>query len=464
MTHDNPPASSAATSAPRILLTPLKSALVAGHAQRLQVLVRIQAPDAEPALAKERPPYHLALVIDRSGSMSGEPLFEAKRCAAHIIDRLKPDDRAALVQFDDHVRVLVPVQPVADRQVLRRALDAIHEGGMTNLHGGWEAGGRDLLEFVGQAGLSRVILLSDGNANQGLTDPARIAELCGQFADRGVTTSTYGLGRDFNEDLMVAMAKAGQGNHYYGETARDLFEPFAEEFDLLSNLYARKLRLTLGTPEGVQATLLNDYALEDPRGFPVARLPDLAWGAEAWALVQLDLPVPPEGQDPMPLLQVELTASDLDGHPIAFPEARLKLPALPTRVWEALLPDPLVLQRLHELEAGKLLEQARSAARRGDWQAIEGLLKEARQRFADNPWVRQVLEGLAELARQRDAARFGKEAVYSSRRMNTRLAAKDEAPYLSDEADVPAFLRRKQAQGRAQFRKGPEDKPPGKGE
>jgi Ca-activated chloride channel family protein len=188
--------------------------------------------------------------------------------------------------------------------------------------------------------------------------------------------------------------------------------------------------------------------VEDLRGFPVARLPDLAWGAEAWALVRLDLPVPPEGQDPMPLLQVELTASDLDGHPIAFPEARLKLPALPTRVWEALLPDPLVLQRLHELEAGKLLEQARSAARQGDWQAIEGLLKEARQRFADNPWVQQVLEGLAELARQRDAARFGKEAVYSSRRMNTRLAAKDEASYLSDEADVPAFLRRKQAQGK----------------
>lgn len=461
MTHDNPPASSASTPAPRILLTPLKSALVAGHAQRLQVLVRIQAPDANPALARERPPYHLALVIDRSGSMSGEPLHEAKRCAAHIIDRLKPDDRAALVQFDNHVRVLVPVQPVGDRQVLRRALETINEGGMTNLHGGWEAGSRDLLEFVGQAGLSRVILLSDGNANQGLTRADEIARQCGQLADRGVTTSTYGLGRDFNEDLMVAMAKAGQGNHYYGETARDLFEPFAEEFDLLSNLYARKLRLALGTPDGVKATLLNDYAVEDPRGFPVARLPDLAWGAEAWALVRLDLPVPPAGQDPMPLLQVELTACDLDGHPIAFPEARLKLPALPTRVWEALLPDPLVLQRLRELEAGELLEQARSAARQGDWRAIERLLKEARQRFADNPWVRQVLESLAELARQRDAARFGKEAVYSSRRMNTRLAAKDEAPYLSDEADAPAFLRRKQAQGKAQFRKGPEDTPPG---
>lgn len=449
MTHNNQPASIT----PQILLTPLKSALIAGHAQHVEVLIRVQAPDTNPTPAKDRPPYHLALVIDRSGSMSGEPLHEAKRCAAHIIDQLKPDDRASLVQFDNQVEILVPAQPVGDRKALHLALSGIQEGGMTNLHGGWEAGGQGLLEHVRQAGLSRVILLSDGNANEGLVDSNAIAIQCGQLADRGVTTSTYGLGRDFNEDLMVAMAKAGQGNHYYGETAQDLFEPFAEEFDLLSNLYARKLRLSLGTPEGIKASLLNDYTVEDLRGFPVVRLPDLAWGAEAWALVQLDLPVPPEGQDSMSLLQVELTATDLDGHPVAFPETRLKLPALSALVWEALLPDPLVLQRLHELEAGKLLEQARSAARHGDWQAIERLLKEARQRFADNPWIQRVLESLAELARQRDAARFGKEAVYSGRRMNTRLSAKDEAPTLSREAEAPAFLRRKSAQGKAQFRK-----------
>ena len=459
----NSSANTAANAAPRIILTPLKSALIAGHAQRVQVLVRIQAPDVNltnTAEIKQRPPYHLALVIDRSGSMSGEPLQEAKRCARHIIDQLKPDDRASLVQFDSRVQVLVPAQPVADRTALHRALQIIEEGGTTNLHGGWEAGGQSLLEYIQQAGLSRVILLSDGNANEGLTDPERIIQQCAQFADRGVTTSTYGLGRDFNEDLMVAMAKAGQGNHYYGATAQDLFEPFAEEFDLIANLYAGKLRLTLGTPEGIKVNLLNDYTVEDQRGFPVVRLPDLAWGAEAWALLQLEVPATSAGEEPITLLQVEVSASDLDGNPIAFPEAQLKLPALPAQAWEALLPDPLVQQRFNELEAGKLLEQARTAAQHGDWNRIERLLAEAKQRFADNPWVQEVLNSMAELARQQDQAHFAKEARYSSRRMNTRLAAKEEMASIASDGEVPAFLRRKAAQGKTQYRDGKDGKKP----
>ncbi len=440
---------------PTVLLTPLKSALVAGHDQCLPVLVRIQAPDADPSQVKERPPYHLALVVDRSGSMSGEPLMEAKHCAGYIIDQLKPADRAALVQFDSHVGVLAPAQLVGDRKALHAALASIHEGGTTNLHGGWEAGARQLAEFVREAGLSRVILLSDGNANEGLTDSSEIAAQCGQLADKGVTTSTYGLGRDFNEDLMVAMAKAGQGNHYYGETAKDMFEPFAEEFDLIANLYARQLRLSLGTLEGVQGTLLNDYVVEEHRGFPQVRMPDLAWGAEAWAIVELNVPAPKDGELTS-LLQVEVTAEDLDGKPVAFPPAQLKLLAVSPDTWDVLLPDALVRQRLNELEAARLLEQARAAAMRGNWQAIERMLDEARQRFADNPWVQQVLANMVDLARVQDQARFSKEVMFSTRRMHSRLSAKEEMLSLNQESQVPSFLRRKSAQGKAQFRKGPD--------
>ena len=104
-----------------------------------------------------------------------------------------------------------------------------------------------------------------------------------------MTTSTYGLGRGFNEELMVEMAQKGNGNPYYGDTAADLFEPFAEEFDLIANLYARHVRLSLTAPEGVKITLCNDYPVEEREGFPAIRLPDIPFGAEAWVLLELEI-------------------------------------------------------------------------------------------------------------------------------------------------------------------------------
>jgi len=444
---------------PRIRIHSLKPALIAGVAQKLPVLIRVQAPDPLATEKKARKPYHLALVIDRSGSMSGPPLADAVRCAKHIADQLEPTDTAALVVFDDRVQTLVPPRPVGDRQALHLALSRVHSGGSTNLHGGWQAGADGLLPAAGQAALARVILLSDGNANVGeITDPAGIAALCAQAAERGVSTSTYGLGSHFNEDLMVEMAKRGGGNHYYGDTAADLFEPFAAEFDFISALCARHVRLSLAAAPGVGIRLLNDYLVEGDAGFPVIRLPDIAFGAEAWALVELQIPAGLAGEGAGQLLQAAVTASTPEGEPLAFADATLTLPAMSAAAWETLLSDPLVLSRQSELAAGKLLEQARAAAEHGDWNAVERLLAEARQRFADQPWLIEVLESMAELARSRDTARFRKEALYSSRSMDSRTLSTHEAFYEdpATESASPSFLRRKKAQGKTEFGK-PDD-------
>jgi hypothetical protein len=95
--------------APQVVLTPLKPALIAGLAHTVPVLVRVQAPDADLSAVPVRQPYHLSLVIDRSGSMSGQPLQEAVRCSRHIVDRLLPTDVASLVTFD----VLLVASPAA---------------------------------------------------------------------------------------------------------------------------------------------------------------------------------------------------------------------------------------------------------------------------------------------------------------------------------------------------------------
>jgi len=107
-----------------------------------------------------------------------------------------------------------------------------------------------------------VILLSDGCANHGLLDHDQIYAQCAELARAGVSTSTYGLGHGFNEELMIGMARHGQGSSYYGQTADDLMDPFREEFELLNALCARRLRLEIAPAAGVKAKMLNDYVAD----------------------------------------------------------------------------------------------------------------------------------------------------------------------------------------------------------
>ena len=95
----------------RIVLAPRHAGLRAGEDNTLEVLVRVQAPDAPAGMATARPPQCVALVVDRSGSMQGRPLAEARRCAEFVVSRLRPVDAVAVLQFDNRVQRLWPAVP-----------------------------------------------------------------------------------------------------------------------------------------------------------------------------------------------------------------------------------------------------------------------------------------------------------------------------------------------------------------
>lgn len=433
----------------KLILAPRRAALLAGFDNQLDILVRLQAPDAPLEAKMERPLYGIGLVIDHSGSMAGRPLEEAKRCAAFVVDRMRVDDQISLVQFDNRVGMLCPTKPKADGRELMQAIAGIHEGGNTNLHGGWRAGADSLVDLAIAAGLRRVILLSDGCANEGVTDTNAITEQCRDLAAKGVTTSTYGLGANFNEELMVAMAKAGQGNHYYGDTADDLMEPFQEEFDLLANLCLKGLTLTASVPSGATVELLNDYAGSAQQGW---RLPDVAWGAEAWAVLRIRVPkemLPPEGQS-LPCIEVSVKGSDLDGNSVAVLPVGLALPALNSAAIGAVAENELVVRRLDELEAAGVLTRTREAARNRDWDSVDRLLAEAERRFAGNDWVASVVEAIRSVAKSRSRERFMKAGLYAASWFSQRLADKDESIELM-ESSKAMYLRRKRSRGKAEF-------------
>ncbi len=435
---------------PTLLATPRRPALLAEHDNTLEVLVRLQAPDA-PAELPQRNPLHLSLVIDRSGSMSGRPLAEARRCAEFVLDGLLPTDRLSLVVYDDDVDTLVPAVPVGDgREVIRRAIRQIADGGSTNLHGGWHQGVATLLPYVSPQSVSRVILLSDGCANAGLVEPQAIWQQCVEFAAAGIATSTYGLGSGFNEELMIGMARAGHGASYYGESADDLMDPFREEFDLLNALCARQLELQIETAAGVKVTMLNDYAAA---GDTAWRLPDLAYGGEAWAVLRFKVPkklvATGEGNAAgVTLGTIALRYTGIDGEPRAIQPQACALPVLPASAFGAISDDELVLRRMSELEAADLQVKARRAAMAGDWDTVMRLLRKAEKLGTDNPWIAAVVVELRKLAERRDEAMFAKASAYGSQRMQSRLAARDESGD-ANIAGAPTYLRRKSHQGRS---------------
>ena len=450
MNHPTPPQAPAAL-ATQVVLQPARAGLLEGQDTTVEVLLRLQAPhrpaDAAPVA---RQPQALALVIDKSGSMGGQPLEEAKRCARMVVERLHPDDRIALVEFDDRVRRLWPAVPRGDGQAQVAAIEAIVSGGSTDLHGGWHDGGQALTDVGGQ-GLKRVILLSDGCANQGETDLAVITGQCTHLAVQGISTSTYGLGEHFNEDLMVLMARAGGGNSYYGDKAEDLMEPFERELDLLDHLCLRDLRLTVTTPDGITVQMLNEL----PASGNGWRLPDLAWSAEAWAVLRIQVPASalrPIG-DRVLVLRVALSGLDAEGTPVDLEKVALHLPVVTREAHAGMTSDPLVHRRVMELSAAQDLLQMRKAASEGDWTAVETLLAQATERYGDNEWVKAILESMQRIAQTRERRRMLKEAMYSASAMNLRLSARDEEVYLSMQAEaaqVPSYLRRKAAQGKGQ--------------
>jgi len=426
---------------PTLLLTPRRNGLIAGRANQADVLVRVQAP--QPAAASPtRNRLNLALVIDRSGSMQGRPLEEAKRAVLHVIEGLAPDDRVAVVVYDNDVQVIVPATLVEDRERIPAGVRAIRSGGSTNLHGGWLAGAEEVSRHAAAHTLSRVILLSDGMANHGLIDLDAIVGECASYAARGITTSTYGLGERFNEDLMTAMARAAHGQAEYGETAEDLHEPLQTELALLNATCAKSVTVRIRPHRGVEVKLRNDYPETSPGAW---RLPNLAYGSEAWALLKVAVfPTAPANID---LADVSLSWEDLDGMPYELSIPPLILRTMSESEWNLLREDQLVARRLGELEAAEIQEEARQAVHRGDWTAVDRLLGKARELGKTNPWIAAVVESLGDMASERKQAAFLKEAMYAARHMKHRLASVRES-LDGDLATDPSFLRRRKRHGK----------------
>jgi Ca-activated chloride channel family protein len=431
-----------------LTITPQRAARLEGHDNELYALVRATAASDELTAprAEEKPPLNLSIVIDRSGSMTGQPLTEAKRAATFLVEHLRPKDRVAIVSYADQADVIVAGRTVESGAEIISAIRSIEPAGSTALHDGWATGVEQVARMRGEDQAGRVLLLSDGQANRGERNPMVLAEDAARIAATGITTTTCGLGAHFDEFLMLEMAKAGQGSAYYGERAEDLIDPFREELELISSLIARRLKLFLTPGSGVDLKVLNGYReLGDS-----VLLPDLAEGGEAWAMLRLRFSEHLSHHEDRLLLSATLNFETLTGEAKTAGPTSLRLPRLPVGAFAAIPEDDTVVSRRYELSAADIQDRARIAARARRWEEVDRLIAHAKQEAGENRWVAESLETLQRIARRRDIDGFSKESVFASQKMRSRLAASDDSRSwsASHEAARPAYLRKKPIQGR----------------
>lgn len=247
---------------------------------------------------KKGPPINMALVVDRSGSMAGPKLENARAAARRLVDGLREGDRLAIVTYGSDVTVLVPSTVINEttRASLRRAIDHIEDRGGTYLSGGFERG-RDLVLANEISGMvSRMILISDGQANEGITSPFQLASLARSARDRGVHVTTMGVGLDFNEDVMTAMAEHGGGHYYFIEDATSMAAIFSRELSTLTAAVASRAQVTITLAQGVQLEELYGYAFKQTGDKVVVELPDVYAGQRRKIMARLSVPAGTAGQ------------------------------------------------------------------------------------------------------------------------------------------------------------------------
>jgi Ca-activated chloride channel family protein len=199
---------------------------------------------------KERTPLNIAVVIDRSGSMADKNKLDyVKKAVDYIIDQTDRDDYFSLVMYDDNVDVLQPSSRVNDRYELRDKVSHIKPGGFTNLSGGTFEGYDQVNKSYSRGYVNRVLLLSDGLANRGITDRYKLADMVRDKNKRdGITISTFGVGNDFNENLMADLADYGKGNYYYIKNSTDIPGIFASELKGIRDLVAQGTSIRVKFP------------------------------------------------------------------------------------------------------------------------------------------------------------------------------------------------------------------------
>ena len=273
-----------------------------GHKNYLRVALQ----GCKPEPSQTRTPVNVAFVIDRSGSMQGSRIAQAREAAIMAINRLLPTDIASVVVFDHAVDVLVPAQLVTDPAHFTDRVRQVGVRGSTAIHAGVLQGAAEVAKFKEARRLNRVVLLSDGAANIGPVRPEEFGLLGRALLSQGISVSTIGLGLGYNEDLMLQLARAGDGNHAFAREPTDLINIFNKEFDDVLGSCAQTVSVDIEFRPGVRAVraLSRDGHIEGQRA--QFTLNQVYAATEHYVLLEVEIAKAPAAPDEQELGSVKV--------------------------------------------------------------------------------------------------------------------------------------------------------------
>jgi Ca-activated chloride channel family protein len=379
------------------------------HSKRF-VVAQVTAPEA--TRSGTRPPVNLAFVLDRSGSMDGQKIRLAAQAVEEAVGQLRPTDRFAIVIYDDEVETLVAgteATPAARAAAIERLRD-VGARNMTNLSGGWLAGCEQVATALLAEGVNRCLLLTDGLANVGITDRDALARHAAELRARGVSTSTFGVGDDFDEVLLTSMAAAGGGHFYYIASAAQIRDHIGSEVGETLEVVARGVTLDLRLPEGVRAESLGAFPARSASGRTSIELGDLVTGQQVEVPLRLFFSFGEVG-DGMPAVA---SLSDRDGV-LDGAAARLSWEYADDRANDAQPRDRSVDRTVAAVFAARARQRAVELNRRGEYEsaseALQATARKIRGYAGGDPELRGIIDGL-----MRESETFGRVMAEPSRK------------------------------------------------
>lgn len=242
-----------------------------------------------------RLPINLALVIDRSGSMEGEPLDYVKRACGYVVDLLDQNDVLSIITFEEQVDVIMPARRVVNKTLLKEHINRIEPGNTTNLYDGIVVGGNQVASAATPGYVNRVLLLTDGDPTAGIKDFGSIVGQVAEQKSRGITVTALGFGPEYNEELMAGIARQSGGNYYYISRPDLIPEVFRRELESLMTITARDMKLRLNLSKWVQLRQIYGRQPSFSGRFAEVPLVDMERGSAMSVLCELEFAPRPAG-------------------------------------------------------------------------------------------------------------------------------------------------------------------------